>query len=152
MVASERPGTAADVHTHPVTREHICVIYGSAFSGKDTLGLVKMKKKREKTHPKPSPLLEQIGGRVAISSVIFLPRYYALKTRFVQTPQTPNVPRILKTAAAEKQNRGIKSYSVAQQKPSSLCSPRELCLAAALRLIQPDSRGSGLEFGAQTKT
>ena len=78
-------------------------------------------------------------------------RYYALKTRLVQMPQTGNVPRILETAAAEKQ-WGIKSYSVAQEKPSSLCSSWELCLAAALRLIQPDSRGSGPEFGAQTKT
>lgn len=47
MVAGEHPGTAADVHTHPVTREHICVIYGSTFSGKDTLSLVKMKKKKK---------------------------------------------------------------------------------------------------------
>lgn len=35
-----------------------------------------------------------------------MPRYYAPKTRLVQTPQTPNVPRILKTAAAEKRGGG----------------------------------------------
>lgn len=48
MVAGARVGRPADVHTHTVTCEHICVIYGSTFSGKDTLNLVKMKKRKRK--------------------------------------------------------------------------------------------------------